>query len=212
MDKLIYEFPPRLSRSEKQAKALHDLQEHQKFRRQMYKNLILAGVIFALSLLVKPVLIKILLILIAAGNAAVGALIYRFYSLSRDTSLYTRIYDNRLEHCQRVGLTGDKLHITLYYSDISSSRQDNRGRLIVSLGTQEKSFCERETKQGDKKGEDMGSTITLRFADTPSKLTLIEKMHEQIKYPKKQYNVISDEDDYYSDEDMKWDSLHKHGL
>ena len=50
--------------------------------------------------------------------------------------------------------------------------------------------------------------VTIDFQDTKAKLYLIENLHEQIKYPKKQYNVIEDEED----EDDKWDPLHKHGL
>ena len=34
-----------------------------------------------------------------------------------------------------------------------------------------------------------------------------------VRYAHKEYNKIEDEeDDYYSEEDMKWDRLHKHGL
>ena len=54
--------------------------------------------------------------------------------------------------------------------------------------------------------------LTLKFIDTKAKLTLIDMLHEQIKYPKKNYNVITDDDDYYSEDDMMWDKLHKHGL
>ena len=64
-DEPLYVFPPKLSRTEKQAKALNDLAEHRKMSKQMYRNLILAGVIFALSLFVKFIVIKILLILLS---------------------------------------------------------------------------------------------------------------------------------------------------
>ena len=42
---------------------------------------------------------------------------------------------------------------------------------------------------------------------------LINDFYEKIGYPHKEYNKLEDdEDDYYSEEDMKWDKLHKHGL
>ena len=90
----IYEFPPKMSRSEKQAKALHDLQEHKKMRSNMYRNIILAAAIFAISFAVKVVIIKILLILISVGNAAVAVLLYKYYALSRDTKVSTKIFED----------------------------------------------------------------------------------------------------------------------
>lgn len=55
--------------------------------------------------------------------------------------------------------------------------------------------------------------IALSFQDTKGKLVLINDFYEKIGYPHKEYNKIEDEeDDYYSEEDMKWDRLHKHGL
>ena len=50
-------------------------------------------------------------------------------------------------------------------------------------------------------------------SQTKGKLVLINDFYEKIGYPHKEYNKIEDEeDDYYSEEDMKWDRLHKHGL
>lgn len=55
--------------------------------------------------------------------------------------------------------------------------------------------------------------IALSFQDTKGKLVLINDFYEKIGYPHKEYNKIEDEeDDYYSEEDMKWDRFHKHGL
>ena len=209
----IYVFPPKLSRTEKQAKALNDLAEHRKISKQMYRNLILAGVIFALSLFVKFIIIKVLLMLLAAGNAAVGIILYRYYTLSRDTRLYTRIYSDRLEHLQKLGLMGDMLKVTLYYDEVERSSQDGRGNMCFKLKKCEKSqFTKVSRKGGESDHQPKDSLAVLKFIDTKSKLTLIEKLHEEIKYPKKNYKVITDDDDFYSKEDMEWDPLHKHGL
>lgn len=212
-NELIYEFPPKLSRGEKQAKAANDLAEHKKMTSQMYKNLVAAGMIFLMAVFVKPVIVKLLLMALAAANALVGAVLYRFYTLSRDTRLYTRIYPDRLEHLQRLGLMGDMLKVTLYFDEVERSSQDGMGNMCFKL----KELQRTELERVDKKGRSSGYTpkdklLTLRFIDTKAKLTLIEKLHEEIGYPKKDYRTITDEDDYYSEEDMEWDKLHKHGL
>lgn len=213
-NKPLYEFPPRLSRSEKQAKALHDLQEHKKMRSNMYRNIILGAVIFAIAFLAKLAVIKVLLMLIAAGNIIVALLLYRYYSLSRDTDIFTRIYPDRFEHCQNLGYSGRKLISTVYFDEIESSRQDNHGRMVIKLKKAEKSSFTAKDKSGEETDYHINdNTVTLSFADTQSKLKLINDFYEQMKYPHKEYNTIDDEaDDYYTEEDMKWDRLHKHGL
>jgi len=212
-DEPLYVFPPKLSRTEKQAKALNDLAEHRKMSKQMYRNLILAGVIFALSLFVKFIIIKILLILLAAGNAAVGIILYRYYTLSRDTRLYTRIYPDRLEHLQKLGLMGDMLKVTLYYNEVERSSQDSRGNMCFKLKKCVRSKFTKVDKKGNENDHQPKDGIAvIKFIDTKAKLTLIDKLHDEINYPKKNYNVITDDDDYYSKEDMEWDQLHKHGL
>ena len=37
----VYEYPPKLSRAERQVKAAHDIEEHRKMQRNMYKNILL---------------------------------------------------------------------------------------------------------------------------------------------------------------------------
>lgn len=88
---LLYEYPPKLDIHGKQKKAIHDLNEHHKMRRNMFKNLILAGIIFVIGFFVNVIIIKVLLWIIALGNALTGLLLYNVSALSRDTSLYTRI-------------------------------------------------------------------------------------------------------------------------
>ena len=203
-DEPLYVFPPKLSRTEKQAKALNDLAEHRKISKQMYRNLILAGVIFALSLFVKFIIIKILLILLAAGNAAVGIILYRYYTLSRDTRLYTHIYPDRLEHLQKLGLMGDMLKVTLYYNEVERSSQDGRGNMCFKLKKCVKSQFAKVDKKGAESPYQLKDNLAvLKFIDTKAKLTLIDKFHDEINYPKKNYNVITDDDDYYSKEEVK---------
>jgi hypothetical protein len=202
-----------MSHAEKQAKAMHDLQEHKKMKSNMYRNIILAAVIFVLSFLVEVVLVKILLILIAFGNAVVALLLYNFFAFSRDTQVYTKIYEDRFEHSQPVGFSGDFLHSTVYFDDVEKSCQNNHGRLIIALKSERRStFVRRDKKGAQSEFVPNDDTVSLYFPDTQSKLKLINEFYEQLKYPHKEYNVIDDSDDYYSEEDMKWDSLHKHGL
>lgn len=212
---LLYEYPPKLSHAGRQAKALHDLEQHRKIRRNMIKNIIIAAVILALSFFVNVLIVRVVLIVIALANAAVGGLLYWYNMLSFDTKLYSRIYDDHLEHSQRVGFSKRYLHAVIAYADVEKSEQDNHGNLLVTL----KSDNSAELFTCDENGENRqayelkDNTVSLRFADTKAKLTLVSDLYEKINYPHKEYKVIEDDDDdYYTAEDKKWDSFGKHGF
>ena len=211
---LVYEYPPELNRMERMAKSAYDLQEHNKIRRNMYKNFILGGVIILLGFLPEIILIRVLLWIIGVLNIFVGTLLYMYYSFSKDEKLYTRIYDDRIEHCQRENIGGKYLCVCLYFDEIESSVQTSKGRLLCRLGKTENSHFEIKSKKGESEFVPQNGEIMLKFVDTKAKLVLVKDMYEKIKYPHKEYLEINDEDGdgYYSAEDLKWDRLHKHGL
>ena len=211
---LVYEYPPKLNRAEKQAKAAHDLAQHAKIRRTMIRNMILAAVIIALSFFVKVLIVRVLLIIVGLANAAVGGLLYWYGMLSFDSKVYSHIYDDHIEHSQRMGFSKRYLYADIAYSDIVKSEQDNHGNLVVTLkdGHSAKLFTADENGGDEQDHPLQDSTVTLRFADTKAKLTLVNDLYEKINYPHKEYKVITDDDDYYTEEDLKWDRLGKHGL
>ena len=85
--------------------------------------------------------------------------------------------------------------------------------MCFHLKNTEKSRFSKLSRKGERTAyQPKDGILVMKFIDTKAKLTLIEKLHEEINYPKKNYNVLTDEDDYYSEEDMEWDKLHKHGL
>lgn len=211
---LIYEFPPKLNRMERQAKALHDLEEHRKIKKNMLKNLILGTIIIALSFFTDILLIKAVLIIIGVLNIAVGVILYSISSYDSDNKIYSRIYDDHLEHCQKIYLTNKYLCGVIFYNEVSHSEQDTKGNMIFYMKNFDKSELWAEDRNGLKSEYKLrDGTIKMHFADVKAKLTLVNDLYEKISYPKKEYNVIDDEtDDYYSEEDLKWDKLHKHGL
>ena len=203
---LLYEYPPKLNRIQRQQKAVNDLAEHRKMRRGLYRNLIIGCVIGVIGIFVPVMIVKILLWLIAAANIAVALLLYRFSAMSRDTKCFTRIYDDHIEHRQGSLLSKKYLTAVLDYSDIRRSEQTPQGAVVFYLKEDASPSLEGDTLKAEK--ELLQHRLTLTFQDTKAKLYLINELHEKINYPKKEYNVIEDEED----EDDLWDPLHKHGL
>ena len=205
---LLYEFPKELDHQHKHLKAIHDLEEHQKMKKNMYKNLILAAIIITVGFFASVLIIKIVLWLIGLGNAITALLLYNVSSLSRDSKIYTKIYENHLEHCQGYALSKKHTYIIFYYDDALESYQNNKGDLVVKLKDGYKTEIYSDDKNGKVKITPKDNLLTLKFQDTEAKLYLINNLYEKIKYPHKEYNIIEDEED----EDDLWDSLHKHGL
>ncbi|MBR6874504.1 MAG: hypothetical protein IKN17_13455 [Ruminococcus sp.] len=203
---LLYEYPPKLNRQQRQQKALSDLTEHKKMRKALYRNLLIGCGIGVIAFFVPVAVVRILLLLIACGNIAVALLLYRYSAMSRDTECYTRIYDDYIEHKQGSLLTGKYMEVVIEYEDVEKTEQDPQGRLVFTLCKDAAIIVKGTTKRAAKELEH--DQITLTFQDTRAKLFLINELHEKIKYPKKNYNVIEDEED----EDDLWDPLHKHGL
>ena len=201
---LLYEYPPKLDRQGKQLKAAHDLQERAKMMKNMYKNILLGIVMILIGAFVPFVIV----ILIGILNLAVGVLLYRYSEMYRDTACYTRIYDDRLEHCQSFFITGKKLTANILFEDIVRSEQTPSGNMIFYFRENAKPQISSDAKGGRWKKELEKGSITLFFQDTKAKLYLIENLSDKIKYPKKEYRKIEDEED----EDDLWDPLHKHGL
>ncbi|MBR1423729.1 MAG: hypothetical protein IJ571_09860 [Ruminococcus sp.] len=211
---LLYEYPPKLSRSERQQKVIHDLTEHKKMRRNMFKNFILGAVIIAISFLAQNIVISIVLLVLGVLNIAVGALLYWYFAYYRAADVYTRIYDDHIEHSQRKGFSKEYLEYSLFYDSIKKSYQTNSGVLICELADVGSSELTLRKKDGTCESQPLTDRAELTFQDTAAKLYLIDKLSDKIKYPRKEYNVIDDDedDDYYSKEDKQWDKLHKHGL
>ena len=203
---LLYEYPPKLNRVQRQQKAAGDLAEHKKMQKALYRGLIIGCIICVLAIFVPQMIIKIILLVIGAGDIAVAYLLYRYSALSRDTECYTRIYDDHLEHKQGSILTKKYMTVTLRYDDILRSEQTPQGAMLFYLTDSAEPTA--EGGSGRVKKELAEHRLTLSFQDTGAKLYLIKELHEKIKYPKKEYNVIEDEED----EDDLWDPLHKHGL
>ena len=208
---ILYEYPPRLTRSGRQQKALHDLEEHKKMRSNMFKNLVLGAAIAIIGVTAKNIVVKILLIILGLGNIAVAALLYWYFAYWRQADVYTRIYEDHLEHSQRRA-KGAYLEVVLWYDEVKKSWQTNSGVLVCELEDPKRSEFVLRDKNGGAKPLEAPQKAELVFQDTAAKLYLINELWEKIGYPHKEYNVIEDDDDYYSKEDMEWDKLHKHGL
>ena len=125
---MLYEYPPKLTRQARQQKALHDLEEHRKMRRTMYKNLILGGIIIVIGIIAPNVIVKMILILLGLANIAVGGLLYWYFAYYRAADVYTRILMTTLSTHRERGSRA-----IIWRSAFSMTRLGNRGKQTRGL-------------------------------------------------------------------------------
>ena len=130
----VYEYPPKLSRAERQVKAAHDIEEHRKMQRNMYKNILLGvviiiiGAVFASAVFARSCLYCWGLAIVLWAGLCTG--ITHFHGTLTFIRGYMRITLNTLN---AWGFTKSYLHICLYYEEVEKSYQTNKGRLVCVL-------------------------------------------------------------------------------
>lgn len=192
---LLYSYPKKLDRREQLLKAANDLAEHKKMQRNMYKNILLAAVIILIGFFAPVIIVKVILWIIGAGNLVTALLLYQVYALSRSTDHYTNIYDDHIEHRQVSMVRKIQTTVSVDYSDIEKSFQDKGGRLILCLKDGAAPNVEFSKPYKAYQRELESGRLPLTFQDTRTKLYLIDELSDKIKYPKKEYNVIEDDDE-----------------
>ncbi len=185
---LLYKFPKKLSASEQIEQAGERIKVNKKIRRLRIQNIILLAVICILLWRVPLIWLKFLTAFILLLCIVFNCLILMVVKRQEDSGAYTKIYDDHIEHKQASLFNLKKTNykkVTVFYSDILSSSQDAFGNLQFKLKN--------------------GEIISLYFCDTDAKLYLINNLHKEIKYPKKEYRDLSADEIFDKDDpDYKW--------
>lgn len=192
---LVYQYPPKVDKTTMQMREFNASLERKKFKKDSLKNIVLGLVLFAISFFVPFVPVKILLCVFALFYIFLGYLIYNYANYINSPDMWTRVYDDRIEHSQVSTLTRRVYTTTVYFDDVESSHQTFMGELCFKLCDKPKSHCEIVKNGASAKKNIKNNEIALFFDDTEPKLFIINELYEKIKYPKKDYLEIVDEDE-----------------
>lgn len=185
---LLYKFPKKLSAPEQIEQAGERIKVKNKIKKLRIQNIILLAVICILLWRVPAIWLKLLTVFILLIYIAFNCLIIMSVRRQEDSGAYTRIYDDRIEHKQAKLFNLKKTNyreVTVFYKDIQSSSQDAFGNMQFRLKS--------------------GEIISMYFCDTDAKLFMINNLYKEIKYPKKEYRDISDDEVIDKDDpDYSW--------
>ena len=185
---LLYKFPKKLSAPEQIEQAGERIKVKNKIKKLRIQNIILLAVICILLWRVPAIWLKLLTVFILLIYIAFNCLIIMSVKRQEDSGAYTKIYDDRIEHKQAKLFNLKKTNyreVTVFYKDIQSSSQDAFGNMQFRLKS--------------------GEIISMYFCDTDAKLFMINNLYKEIKYPKKEYRDISDDEVIDKDDpDYSW--------
>lgn len=185
---LLYKFPKKLSAPEQIEQAGERIKVKNKIKKLRIQNIILLAVICILLWRVPAIWLKLLTVFILLIYIAFNCLIIMSVRRQEDSGAYTKIYDDRIEHKQAKLFNLKKTNyreVTVFYKDIQSSSQDAFGNMQFRLKS--------------------GEIISMYFCDTDAKLFMINNLYKEIKYPKKEYRDISDDEVIDKDDpDYSW--------
>ncbi len=115
---LLYQFPPKMSRTEKVSEKLQIDQNNKKLKRNLLKNIIIAIIVIGVSITSKTFWIIILLILISLYLISISYYVFKSSYIFPSDLIYTKIYEDRIVHSQQSKKPFKIEKYTIYFDDI----------------------------------------------------------------------------------------------
>lgn len=193
--KLLYQYPPKIDRKTAQLRKFNDSLERKKYNKNAVKNVAVALIMGIIAFFIPTAAVKIFVFLLSAMSFFSAYLLYKCGESINSPDNWTKIYEDRIEHSQINVISNKITQFCIKFDDIENSRQNAIGELVFVLkdghGATVTSISKgRETNQKIK-----NNSVSISFINSKPKMYLINNMYSQIKYPKKNYNIIEDDED-----------------
>ncbi len=176
---LLYEYPDKKDIAAQRRQMAMTAAKRKKLRTKSIVIYIMSAAVFLLGLTAEGIFAKVAICFLAVVSAALNVVTAQLASMS-DPKEKTKVYDDGFTH-ETKSFLGKKRAFDIRFEDVLKTVQSSSGDLVITL------------KSGD--------ILTVPFVVTKTKLFLLNELHEQLKYDKKQYNVITDDDEY---EEKDW--------
>ena len=171
---LLYEYPDKKDIAAVRRQMAAVAVKRKKLRTRSIVIYIMSAAVFLLGLTAEGIFAKIAICFLAVVSAALNVVTAQLAFMS-DPKENTKVYDDGFTH-ETKSFFGKKKAFDICFEDISKTVQSSSGDLVITLKS--------------------GEILTVPFVVTKTKLFLLNELHKQLKYDKKQYNVITDDDEY----------------
>lgn len=176
---LLYEYPDKKDIAAQRRQMAMTAAKRKKLRTKSIVIYIMSAAVFLLGLTAEGIFAKVAICFLAVVSAALNVVTAQLAFMS-DPKEKTKVYDDGFTH-ETKSFLGKKRAFDIRFEDVLKTVQSSSGDLVITL------------KSGD--------ILTVPFVVTKTKLFLLNELHKQLKYDKKQYNVITDDDDEYEEKD-----------
>lgn len=169
---VLYEYPTKTEKAVMRRQAAVSAAKRKKLRVRSILTYIISAAVFLLGLTAEGVFAKAAICFLAVFAAGLNVVTSQlaFMGMPDENTIVT---DNGFTH-ETKPFAKKKQRFEISFDDIEKTEQDGLGDLVIKMKS--------------------GEMLTIHFQVTKTKLFLLNELHEKLKYDKKQYNIISDDD------------------
>lgn len=189
---LLYEFPSKREAAEMRKAHAIEVYKLKKKRLKLCLEFLLTIAIIVIGVLSGLNVGGVLLVIIGLYLLTMKVLMLHGAAGRGKMQCTTAVYDDRIENVQ-TSTFGLREYI-VPFEDITSSRQTMMGGTELNLRDGNSAKCYEIKKENKTEIAIKNNSVVLNFPSSKAKLVVIRDYSEQIKYPKKNYIVIEDED------------------
>lgn len=179
---ILYQYPKKKSVYEKRIEKNNRSVEGKKFKKNLYTSITISLIIIAITFFVQEWWVVVICLVISLYNFFVSFLSYRMFIVYSSDKIYTKLYEDKIVHCQPCLLSHKIKQFDIKFEDIEYSKQGKLGEFEIHLKdkhTSEIAYISKTTKEEVDLKENIA---VLKFSSVEPKLHIINNYPTQFKY------------------------------
>ncbi len=179
---ILYQYPKNKSVLEKRAKKNNILVEGKKLKKNFIISMGISIIIIAVSFYAKVWWVMAICILIAIYNFSVSYIAYRIFIQYSSDKIYTKLFDDKIIHCQPCLFNNNIKSYEIKYEDILFSKQGRLGEFEIHLNNNHSSNVTINNKNKISPVFLKDNIAILKFSSIEPKMYIIDNLAIQFKY------------------------------
>ena len=181
---ILYQYPKKKSVLEKRAEKNNSLIEGKKLKKNLIISIAVSLIIIVVSFYAKVWWVMIICLLIAMYNFSASYISYRIFIQYSSDKIYTKLFDDKIIHCQPCLFSNKIMRFEIKYEDIAFSKQGRLGEFEIHLNDNHSSGVTLNYKEIKALIVLKDNTAILKFSSIEPKMYIIDNLASQFKYSK----------------------------
>lgn len=181
---ILYQFPKKKCVLDKRAEKNNSIVEGKKLKKNLIISIAVSLIIIAVSFYSEVWWVMTICILIAIYNFSVSYIAYRIFIQYSSDKVYTKLFDNKIIHCQPCLFNNKIKRFEIKYEDITFSEQGRLGEFDIHLNDNHTSQVTLNYKDKNVPIVLKNNIAILKFSSIEPKMYIIDNLASQFKYSK----------------------------